>query len=1263
MEPIVYGELGISKADKDAIAHLENPFWNQAQPAPGPWDTLPYERIGGLGFERLCFHILVAHGHVPRYFGTNGQAQYGIDLICGNGLCCTVYQCKNVKQIRMHHLESWLKHFESNWLSGNVHGLIRPEKFVLFCPIDLRQREELENAKSEFAKRTGIGVEIQDRNVIDAILRTRPDIVADVFGDQAAERYCDVRSWNSGLFRALLPGSGDKLIIDRFLELEAKNHIVHDTAIAERFFRLFEQRRHVLLLGPSGSGKTTTALALARNLGVRCQRIFVVSDWVDTAEDIVVDGIKARTTRPTIFLLDDVHKDFEKAGRIMRRSLYACRDRPIGLILTAHSGRQEEEQAIDPEAELIEECLENETVIHLVPNEQTFKAIIQRVRPDLASLSQPEIQRMWALTAGDLALLQYVLEMIKSPECPEQIDLDELLDLTLKRYFGRKNIDARNLEHLAAIAQFDVPVQVGWLDNPIEYKHQPAIKRLIVEDGRPLAYRFVHRALAELLFMALCRAHGHLDPINVAVVHADKVLGSESMTWRTRRGQVLKSMLNTRLRLMDHGLFRRRLLSESRTMDLVAALTGEEKFRLLSFATQLTSSAESGGTYRRMLGEALVAASTEPQSLSAYTFVDALVQLLPIVRHIDAERTEQIEHQIGAGNLVRLIRQNGTVFDLLKIIRHGSVRFTADLLNRMDESAVQALVDNTLSARRSISTIHLRMQGFAGHIMPDGRSKLEHFEQKLGAEHMLRLICLNGTLVDLLKGLQNASERFASAMIVGLDDGMVDELVDRNICVGRSIGTVGLALRDLRKRKLSDGRSQLEMLENKLSVGHMLRLIRSNGTVIELLNILQNSSVARARAMLKELDQPTANDLVEKTIGAMRSIGTCNLSIRHLRHHAVESLQHLFAMIGVAGWWRLLLNNGDMDDLARILQDVPTSIREQLLSSAARLTPEAWRGMVERSSFQAISGFMYYNIMTFPSDARGSLDAALLNGADSAAQRANWHGIAKGLAVLENVAISPCRDGLRRAAFARFDGMLLQEVSFEDLDEAINFVHCVWRERPKRRPEIASRLWSLLPDTNQWRRDPRTIVSARFLLRICCDQIVNEADAVKVLRVVAELLVRLPLGDVHSTPACLFIWNLYALWFERGREVAGTFEALAPQSFWDDAIRVTGERLRKRGTRQDRIDHLALAGALVVLIPATRDRIRVRLQGAVTDVKELERNVSQLSFLSAYFAYHALALVAPVQRTVFNERKRQLRKKLEMYEDIGPALASLAASL
>ncbi len=179
--------------------HLFAPF-HQPDADGAVHRDLDYHALGGEGFERLCFQLLLADAQRPRFFGQRGQAQYGIDLIVADGRRCTVYQCKNVKAFDRSKLRDVLSLFAREWLTRPQ--LPKPDRFVLCCPFDLTDRrtnEDWQTLIDTFARDHDLPVDIWQRDHFDARLRHQPDIVADLFSDRVAEAFCEIDDWNQGL--------------------------------------------------------------------------------------------------------------------------------------------------------------------------------------------------------------------------------------------------------------------------------------------------------------------------------------------------------------------------------------------------------------------------------------------------------------------------------------------------------------------------------------------------------------------------------------------------------------------------------------------------------------------------------------------------------------------------------------------------------------------------------------------------------------------------------------------------------------------------------------------------------------------------------------------------------------------------------------------------------------------------------------------------------------------------------------------------------
>ena len=218
-------------------------------------------------------------------------------------------------------------------------------------------------------------------------------------------------------------------------------------------------------------------------------------------------------------------------------------------------------------------------------------------------------------------------------------------------------------------------------------------------------------------------------------------------------------------------------------------------------------------------------------------------------------------------------------------------------------------------------------------------ASLETVQTEHGAEGFLRLIAANGTLFELFMILKHATPGFREKLLGQLDTTRAGALVDKTIALGRSIGTLNLAMRELGEadEKLQEDKRLLGRLEQAIGTVRFLRLIEANGTLFELFGILGYATASFRQALLGQLDEATAGRLVDKTIASGRSIGTLHLAMRELGEadQKLEAdkrlLGRLEQAIGAGRFLRLIQHNGTLFELFRILQYTTSTFRRQLL--------------------------------------------------------------------------------------------------------------------------------------------------------------------------------------------------------------------------------------------------------------------------------------------------------------------------------------------
>ncbi len=1398
----------LCEVDLAGLPHLREPFYTAPATNQRVSGELPYHDLQGPGLERLCFELLVAKGYRPRYFGRNGEAQYGIDLIVSDGESCQVYQCKNVAEFSSQALSNWLKKFSDEWLVKRPH-LPRPNQFIIVCPLPIRDRDEPETAKQRFFEQHGVTVEICHKEWLDAELAHRPDIVADLFSEAAAERFCHLSDWNQGLFRPVKEHSGERRAIDRFLKLRSRNRIVRDEMLALRFADVIATNGVVLIAGRSGSGKTITSLDLATSLDGGIQRVFYVSMRHEASEDHLVAGIERRSGRPTIFVLDDVHLGLDRVDRVLDRVAHLTRGGRVRIALVSQTGMGEEDLPGLDGVDVLERFREDELVLDLAPDLGQYSEILRRA--GVIDVSEKRLEKLFHLTARDLVLLDAALEHVSSAEHIDDLSPETLFRATLRRYFRKEVVHAPDLRRLAAAAQFDLAISVADLSRPFEPEYADAVNRLTVVVGRPASRAFVHASAAEVVHRALCWAAaadwegaaavdiasfltkagdgellagvagfaknrlklGDDSGVKQAVLSD---LGLLSRLERIRRQLPptvlsLFAFINRNVRpvppfanwlaeriaeviarrdapaagLATIGLWLRSLrladfdladsmearIAEGELLDLIAErgtlieLLGILQYSSSAFAERLIASLDRVQTNRlvdriiaesrsigtlnlalRELGqrdkeqrqlraleekigtEAMAKLIAERGTLtellrilrySSSGFAERLIASLnPVQTNRLVDRTiaesrsigtlnlalrelgqrdkEQrqlraLEDKIGTEAMAKLIAERGTLVELLGILRYSSSGFSERLITSLDPVQTSRLVDRTIAESRSIGTLSLALRELGQR--DKEQRQLRALEEKIGTEAMAKLIAERGTLVELLKFLEHSSTGFAERLIAGLEPAQTNRLLERTIAESRSIGTLDLALRELGQR--DKDQRQLRALEEKMGTDAMAKLIAQRGTLVELLRILQHSSTGFAERLIASLEPSRVDDLVQKAVNRQVSIGTINYSFADLRHRLPNAADQLESLLGPERLWELVNGCGDLNHLAYILDGLGAELRSEFLRPDIA-NEERWVNLCCRSDYYDLCRFIRDGQKAMPSETSVIFESVAARAAFLTVVDTAWDAFASGLAVLESIPDSPVREALQAAAASKMERA--ESFNFRELDliEAASGIDCIRRLRPDVWTDFANNIEDHLPPQRNWPKDYELLIAGGILMNAMRSPNVPPPVAERLLREFAPLTQRTNLSQTDPKVAFLFVWNSFALWYERARPIADRFDSLQAPEFWVELLGILRRRAHVRASDEDNLNLFALAGALVFLASQSPDRVRNAIRPKGAQSRRLMDRISELSMVPAFLALHGLALLSQEESCFPPLRRYWLVKRAGEYADRGPAI-------
>lgn len=1305
-------------------------------------DSLPYHQLGGPGLERLCYSLISARGGVPRYFGNPGQKQYAIDLIVIDGNDCNVYQCKNVTSFTWQNMGKALNLFEKQWLGHEQ--LPRPTKFILCCPLPLRERtinEEWTIIEREFFDRTGVRIEAWDQEYLDSQLKKHPDIVSDLFSDQAAERFCDLTDWNEDLFHPVRPGSGERTV-KRYLGKKAAGQIYIDARLLEDFTQKFERHGSLLILGLPGSGKTTTGLALAESFRRGLYRIFYINMRRDLSEDTLVRGIRRRLARPTIFLIDDCHGKYDEIlegvhdrlqgllaqqpGRAMLMYVARTAPAPVGMSGADHW-------------DFVEWFKKEEATLELSPTLELFASITALTKPNLQALSEERLNRIFSGTGRDLFLLDQFLDTIKTPDEIDRFEPEHLFKETLIRYFGQPTVHRPGFMRLTALAQYEIAPLVSDFPYDLRGEDAKAAAQLTVVAGHPPRYFFLHSSAAELVFRALARNYSD-DPDVAAARHLIEFFSGRTAT-DPQLPTDLSSILHNRLKLRgeqgEENLLKSRFLGD----DCIHALV-EASFDRLSLNTVAlllntlkSTKASTFERYRDLVQRKIedgtvlktmvdgfphqfiqlikieypswyiplraqfadqglhqIVKTREIRSFLNYLaiFADQPDSILDgaldstydddfnglIERSVSSGRSignihwalrnlsntdlsllEKVEKKIGARRFLRLIVNAGTVFELFKVIEYSSLAMVAELIGALDDVMLNTLVNKTIESRRSIGTLSLTLR----ELKKSHPHLLEGLERKIGAPRYIYLTANVGTIVELFGVIRSSSHSMALELINALDDVVLDTLISKTIESRRSIATLDFTLRELRQADSE----LLEKLEQKIGAERYLHLIANTGTVFELFKVIQHSSRPMRLALIEALDEKTVNDLIAQTITSGRSIGTLPFTLRELKLSDLSMLEKLERKIGVERWWNLILANGKVSVLARLITHMDDSFRREMVRASQQLTIADWERLFMRGNFGDLAAFIRNSKNYFPTLFTGAFVKRLSLICEKLVHAASWLALNSSTYHLSESPDSPLKDHLQAILYKRLAKTDIASLRFETFEEAAACINVLWRWAVLKRDELVQSFFNILPKEDNWHGDTGFMRAACGPLFVLACSRSSQNDDRRMLDLCNQRTVATLVAHARSPDIFFFLWNLYSLWFKcekvMKKEASAAFVAFLDPEIRVSVNRTLNERLRSRTNQLEKVNLVSLCGFLYASGIADFSKVdKVEWLSCLPGFEELlAKTEAMKSFLTSSFFLLGLGLIFDKEKDIPKYAFSWVLSKASSYEDRTDAFGNL----
>jgi Glu-tRNA(Gln) amidotransferase subunit E-like FAD-binding protein len=925
---------------------LLDPFPVESEIASTLNDSLPYEELDGLRFERLCYEILCSDGKNPRYNGNSGQQDYGVDIVTEHKNTVTVYQCKNIKdkqslKATAGDIKSAYSKVVERWVGEQK--LPNPTQFVYYSRqrlAGIKEDKEYTHWRDSTCKEREIDIQLWGRETLNSKLRDLPAVVSGVFSDGVARTFCDENSLPSDSnWERLQHAKSEYPTLRDFYEDWKKDKLFINPDLKEWFSTAISASSVILLQGVPGTGKTTTTLSLLATLQNRPERIYytLISNFEKIPQ--LLDSVKKRAQLPSVFILDDCHSAPDLAVVLIQRlrgSLLSPNHTvPIKFVLLMRGTPEKEEDtycdSIKRQLDLTEDSAKN---IPLSDSKQLLQVLKKRL-PHINPITKSHAEHVFNLTGGNLKLANLAVDGIDSADGLLWLDGSSVKQNVYRLYISKINDeDRQRMKKLCALAMFDITPLTDYL----VLSEDVLCTGLVTQLYSPNHVRFSDSSLAEVLFYVLVDMDDGVPDNWNGRIKQELIRYFEYLCAK-RQSQLDSFLLNlssSQLYFPDFDIDRiiSKFLDSSEFKTL---LTSEPLAVRVSVIRRLLAKASLGTSEAiKAINDAIcrqlkyLYGKTEVWNEKELTdFSNGIFGLCKS----SPDHLRSLESQLTVDQLITKIRQSCYIFELFSLLQHSSPSRAGALIGALESSDIDALVDKTVEQHRSVGTLNMALRDLGKKTVEiDGTEQnlLTELEQIVTVRHLRKLIVNNGTVLELFRLLQYSSPSRAGALIGALESPDIDALVDKTVEQHRSVGTLDMALRDLGKKTVEiDGEEQnlLTELEQIVTVRHLRKLIINNGTVFELFNLLEHSSPCRAGALIGALESPDIDALVDKTVEQHRSVGTLNMALRDLGKKTVEIdgteqnlLTELEQIVTARHLRELIVNNGTVFELFNLLK-------------------------------------------------------------------------------------------------------------------------------------------------------------------------------------------------------------------------------------------------------------------------------------------------------------------------------------------------------
>ena len=449
----------------------------------------------------------------------------------------------------------------------------------------------------------------------------------------------------------------------------------------------------------------------------------------------------------------------------------------------------------------------------------------------------------------------------------------------------------------------------------------------------------------------------------------------------------------------------------------------------------------------------------------------------------------------------------------------------------------------------------------------------------------------------------------------------------------------------------------LRSLELQLTVEQIITKIRQGCYILDLFNLLQNSSPSRAGALIGALESSDIDALVDKTVKQERSIETLHYTFNGLRGYR-SLLEELLKVLSPPLLARLIIRAGTLNSLMLISSQLPKKYLIKLRLTISQYPHDAWQELVFRGLPSNLVNFLSRDIQHYPDAVRNLLDNIVANEGTRFLKKSSWYELNAANYDSDEPITTILREQLEHLLASTPADALL---GF-DFKETTNAISIMWRHATPQHAFLNARLWELLPPQPQWPKDYGLGFLSNVIQHLCHKDF-NRQNAKKLLCKASDHA--LQVNWTKAAPSLLFSF-LWQLWQASYHLSVSDPSQYFPQSLSDNAIDLLKKLLSKKKYRNsDKIALYALAGLLLFIRPEKERELRGIVKGRLTGLYYLRDEIrtalanNGLGFVAGYFALYGMGLVCDPSHNFTIGLRMALKARFREYPHTTQAVDTL----